>query len=688
LLGLTLFVAGVVNQTFAQSSVFTYQGRLQDGGVAANGNYDFRFTLWDASSGGTQQPPSGPVTVNLTNVQVTAGNFSVQLDFGATAFPGADRYLEMSVQLAGGGPFTTLSPRTRVTGTPYALRSVSAANADTVTDGSITSAKILDGTIVNADINAAAGIVDTKLATISTALKVSNSATTATSANTANAIVARDASGNFSAGTIIGNLTGNTSGSAASFTGSLSGDVTGTQGATVVSTVGGVTAANVASGANLANAATDANTASAIVRRDASGNFSAGTITAAGDVNLSTTNAAGTVGVINQNGTRLIHSFGTNNFFAGAGAGNFTMTGGSNTASGINALRFNTTGTFNTAIGAAALSANTSGKNNTANGQSALVNNTTGVFNTASGAFALVSNNADNNTAIGEEALRNNTSGKNNTAIGVEALFNNMTGSDNIAVGPASGFNLTGGNNIDIGNEGVAADSGIIRIGTSGFQTATFFAGIRGVTTGVTDAIPVLIDSKGQLGTISSSRRYKQDIKDMGATSSRLMALRPVTFRYLKPYANGEKPIQFGLIAEEVAETFPELVVRNQEGQPETVKYQDLTPLLLNELQKQVREVQKQAKTIAALQAQATNAANGSTTTNRQGEAIVTLPDNFVALSQDFRYQLTVVGQFAQAIVLQEVKGHQFKIKTDKPNVKVSWQVTAIRHDQSAGSQK
>jgi hypothetical protein len=190
-----------------------------------------------------------------------------------------------------------------------------------------------------------------------------------------------------------------------------------------------------------------------------------------------------------------------------------------------------------------------------------------------------------------------------------------------------------------------------------------------------------MIDSQGQLGTTSSSRRYKQDIKDMGATSSRLMALRPVTFRYLKPYANGEKPIQFGLIAEEVAETFPELVVRNKEGQPETVKYQDLTPLLLN-------EVQKQAKTIAELQAQATNAANGNTTTNKQGEAIVTLPDNFVALSQDFRYQLTVVGQFAQAIVLQEVKGHQFKIKTDKPNVKVSWQVTAIRHDQSAGSQE
>jgi hypothetical protein len=364
------------------------------------------------------------------------------------------------------------------------------------------------------------------------------------------------------------------------------------------------------------------------------------------------------------------------------------MTGGQNTASGLNALKSNTTGTFNTAIGAGALGANTSGNNNTASGLSALSNNTTGGLNTASGAFALVVNNGDNNTAIGDEALRNNTSGSGNTAIGLETLFSNMTGSSNIAVGPASGFNTTGSNNIDIWNDGVAGESGVIRIGRSGFQTATFFAGIRGVTTGMADAIPVLIDSKGQLGTISSSRRYKQDIKDMGATSSRLMALRPVTFRYLKPYANGEKPIQFGLIAEEVAESFPELVVRNQEGRPETVKYQDLTPLLLNELQKQVREVQKQAKTIAALQAQSTSVANGNTTTNKQGETTVTLPENFVAINQDFRYQLTVVGQFAQAIVLQEVKGHQFKIKTNKPNVKVSWQVMGMRHGQSAGNQK
>jgi hypothetical protein len=107
-----------------------------------------------------------------------------------------------------------------------------------------------------------------------------------------------------------------------------------------------------------------------------------------------------------------------------------------------------------------------------------------------------------------------------------------------------------------------------------------------GVTTSMNDAVPVVIDSTGNLGTASSSRRYKESISDIGEASERLYDLRPVTFRYQQPYADGEKPIQYGLIAEEVAEVLPELVVRNTAGNPETVKYQDLTPMLLNEVQK------------------------------------------------------------------------------------------------------
>jgi len=139
----------------------------------------------------------------------------------------------------------------------------------------------------------------------------------------------------------------------------------------------------------------------------------------------------------------------------------------------------------------------------------------------------------------------------------------------------------TGSDNIAIGNNGDGNESGTIRIGDAD-QTRTFIAGI----TGVTDGVSVLIDSAGQLGTVSSSRRYKEDIEEMAGASDGLLSLRPVTFRYKKAFVDDDKPIQYGLIAEEVAEIFPDLVVYNEDGEPETVKYHLLATLLLNEFQK------------------------------------------------------------------------------------------------------
>ena len=155
----------------------------------------------------------------------------------------------------------------------------------------------------------------------------------------------------------------------------------------------------------------------------------------------------------------------------------------------------------------------------------------------------------------------------------------------------------------------MAGESATIRIGDAD-QTKTFVAGIRGVTTGAADAISVMIDSNGQLGTVSSSRRYKEDIHAMSeaasTTSDRLQQLRPVTFRY-KQHApgaeTGEKPIQYGLIAEEVAEVFPELAVLNEDGQPETVKYHLLAPLLLNEVQKQREALEEKDRRVEELEA-------------------------------------------------------------------------------------
>jgi hypothetical protein len=193
------------------------------------------------------------------------------------------------------------------------------------------------------------------------------------------------------------------------------------------------------------------------------------------------------------------------------------------------------------------------------------------------------------NTAIGMFALSSNTSGAENTADGNGALGNNTTGRNNIAIGTGAGEVLTTEiNNIYIGNAGVAAESDTIRIGRCCIHQRAFIVGIRGVTTGQANAIPVLIDALGQLGTVSSSRRSKFDIAGMADATEGLMRLRPVTFRYR---AHGEHaPLQYGLIAEEVTEVYPELVARNKDGEVETVIYQFLAPMLLNEAQKQRRE--------------------------------------------------------------------------------------------------
>ena len=284
--------------------------------------------------------------------------------------------------------------------------------------------------------------------------------------------------------------------------------------------------------------------------------------------------------------------------------------GNQNTAIGAGALTSNTTGGGNTAIGESALSNNTTGSNNTASGELALQNNTTGNGNTASGAYAMESNTTGLfNTANGVSALEFNTTGYYNTASGDEALVNNTTGSHNIAIGYAAAINVSGSNsnNIHIGSQGsagdgAAANSGVIRIGMAGTQASFFVAGVSGVGTGLGSPVPVLIDANGQLGTMSSSRRFKEDIQDMGDASSGLMSLRPVTFRYKQPYTDGSKPIDYGLIAEEVADVYPDLVAYSPSGEVQTVQYQKVNAMLLNEVQKQHQQIQEQKQQAQAQQ--------------------------------------------------------------------------------------
>jgi hypothetical protein len=274
------------------------------------------------------------------------------------------------------------------------------------------------------------------------------------------------------------------------------------------------------------------------------------------------------------------------------GAGNGTK----NTAVGSQSMRYNTTGMGNTAVGHWSLGSNTTSNNNVAVGSNALQYQS---FDNGGTPFDSV------NTAVGVSALQFNqptstTTGTFNTALGAGALNQNTIGANNIAMGAISGFNLTTGNyNIDIGNQGVAGEGNTIRIGDSN-QTRAFVAGIRGTTTGAGDAIPVVVDSNGQLGTVSSSIRFKTDVGDVDDAAKRLLELRPVTFRY-KDQSDGRR--HFGLIAEEVDEVLPELVVRDASGRPETVAYHELPALLLDELKKQQAVIRSQQAQIDELRA-------------------------------------------------------------------------------------
>src|SRR5438552_3435154 len=277
-------------------------------------------------------------------------------------------------------------------------------------------------------------------------------------------------------------------------------------------------------------------------------------------------------------------------------------TGNDNTAVGFEALVFNTTGFANTANGVDALLSNTTGGSNTATGFEALENNTTGNDNTADGGNALFSNTTGgSNMASGVGALNTNTTGFFNTAIGDGALFSNTTGSGNIALGLSAGVNLTtGNNNIDIGNEGVAGEAKHIRVGTKGTHTHTFIAGISGAT--VAGGVGVIIDTNGHLGTVVSSERFKDEVKPMDKASEVIRALRPVTFRYKHELDPAGIP-QFGLVAEDVEKVNPDLVARDDQGKPYSVRYEAVNAMLLNEFLKEHRKVEQLEKQVEALTA-------------------------------------------------------------------------------------
>ncbi len=304
-----------------------------------------------------------------------------------------------------------------------------------------------------------------------------------------------------------------------------------------------------------------------------------------------------------------------------------------NTAVGVQALASNVDGDFNTAVGSLALWLINGGVGNTALGTSCMHESITAGYNTATGYFALYNcisgggnvangyaalnaSNGENNTAVGLDALAYNafgtdntatgynallqSSGRNNTVVGSRAMSQNTRGDANIAVGQRAGFNLkTGSNDIYIGSYGVDSENGVTRIGNTSVSKNAYIAGISGVT--VAAGVGVVIDSSGHLGTITSSVHYKEAIKPIKDASEAILSLRPVSFRYKKELDPKAIP-QFGLVAEEVAKVDPDLVARDEDGKPYTVRYEAVNAMLLNEFLKEHRKLEELEATVARLE--------------------------------------------------------------------------------------
>jgi hypothetical protein len=303
--------------------------------------------------------------------------------------------------------------------------------------------------------------------------------------------------------------------------------------------------------------------------------------TAVGSSALANTSGANNTGI----GTNALYSdsTGTGNTATGYLTLYGNTTGSYNSAAGYVALYGNTTGSYNTAMGYEALTTNSIGAYTTAVGAFALQASTTGGYDTAFGAYALIANTTGSgNSAFGYAGLRSMTSGSNNIGFGYQTLYLNSTGSNNIAMGYQGGYYvLNGSNNIEIGSLGAYADSDVIRIGTPGTQTKAYVAGISGAQ--VTGSA-VYVTSSGQLGVMGSSERYKTDIATMPEVSAKLRRLRPVTFHYRQDSTGA---LQYGLIAEEVEKVYPELVIRDDTGKIQGVRYEELGPILLGEVQRQ-----------------------------------------------------------------------------------------------------
>lgn len=392
-------LALLIGNATAQTTQFTYQGKLGETGNPANGNYDFEFKLFDTAIVGTGAQQGSTLTV--PSVQVNAGIFTVQLDFGAAAFPGTARFLEIAVKPEGGATLTVLSPRQPVNSTPYAVRSATAASADTANNATQLGGLGASGFIQNTTTQQAAtsfNIGGTGTANILNAQTQFNL--------NGNRILSRAGTNNLFVGVNTG--LSNTTGQQNAFFGESAG---------LANTTGGNNAF-FGSGAGLSNAT-------------GGGNSFFGT----------------NAGFFNTTGQL--------NAFFGSGAGQDNTTGSQNSFFGGGAGELNTTGGNNAFFGFATGFANTTGVDNAFFGTDAGGNNNTGGFNSFFGRGSGRNNtNGSGNAFFGTSAGFHNTTGQLNAFFGEGAGSENITGTGNTFIGRDADFdvvNPTGSNNTLLG---------------------------------------------------------------------------------------------------------------------------------------------------------------------------------------------------------------------------------------------
>jgi hypothetical protein len=619
------------NSASAQTTSFVYQGKLQDGGVAANGTYQFQFRLYDTDAGGNQ------IGLTLSDIPaiVTNGIFAVNLNFGAGAFNSPNfRYLEIAVRLNGSGqPYTTLNPRQQITSTPFAIRALNAQAAET--------ALLADDTTKLGGIPAAQYVVTTDPRMSDDRNPLPNSP------NYIQNGTGQQTSSNF-------NISGE--GKAFKLTSVLVNATSEFQqgGARVMQfnaqksgVVGLFTGTNSTGADNMFVG------------------FEAGKENLTGSFNSffgSQSGKANTTGLNNSffgAYSGLTNTSGGNNAFFGANSGFINTSGSTNSFFGANSGLSNTTGSNNSLFGNLAGSSITIAGNNAMFGARAGENTTTGA-NSFFGTFAGQKNNTgSSNVFIGMNAGKENLSGSDNVYIGFNAGGTNQTGSNNIAIGSGAAVGFGASNSIALGTNVLASQSNTLLVGgvsqgifnldaqfngnvvasgsgtflngvggskvtaglggltvsgdatfsgdvtlTGAFNAATvaasgnglFQGSLRGDTVGMKQlwnggsANICVVDSAGYkyISNCSSSRRYKDDIETYAGGLEVLKRLRPVTFRWK---SSGQKDV--GFVAEEVNEAEPLLNNFNEKGEIEGVKYAQVTTVLVNSVKEQQTEIEK-----------------------------------------------------------------------------------------------